>query len=78
MLSVYPNPVQRKCINVHLNFAPLSTDQIVVIDNLGVEVYRGGITNFNESITINGLPNGLYYLAYVSVGFQQKIRVLVD
>ena len=77
-MAVYPNPSSGEFISFSVNFNPGESDRIVLVDQLGVEVFRGQANEAQSSISFeNKLRPGVYMLRYVATGFEQTTRVLV-
>jgi hypothetical protein len=77
-LGVYPNPSNGESISFVLNYSHQESDRIVVIDQLGVEVYNGAAPGSENSIVFqNPLQPGFYMLRYISNDFEQVTRVMV-
>lgn len=77
-LTVYPNPSGGRDIMVRVNFSPQESDRILIIDQLGVELYSGPATSAGSSISIpRSLSAGVYMLRYVSRDFEQVTRIMV-
>jgi hypothetical protein len=78
-ITLYPNPCNGTSIILNANFAPLANDYVSVINNFGLEVYRGAIKDFkNELLFKNGLRAGLYHLIYVTDGQKQQVKFVVE
>ncbi|MBC7536911.1 MAG: T9SS type A sorting domain-containing protein, partial [Ferruginibacter sp.] len=82
-ISVYPNPVENKIIQLHFINQAAGTYQLKLTNNLGQPVYSSGITvsDFSSIHSINvghGLPSGSYLLNALSAeGKKTVLRVLV-
>lgn len=78
ILSVYPNPSNGEGIAFRANFTCQQSDRIILIDQLGVEVFSGLASATESSIIFqNRLQPGVYMLRYVSKDFEQVTRVVV-
>lgn len=78
-MAVYPNPSGGETISFRINFTSEETDQIILIDQLGIEVYKAPATVAESNIAFgNALRPGIYMLRYVSKDFQQVTRLLVQ
>lgn len=79
ILAVYPNPSNGEHIAFRPNFNYQETDRIILIDQLGVEVFSGLASATESSIIFqNPLQPGVYMLRYVSKDFEQVTRVVVS
>lgn len=77
-MAVYPNPSAGDFIVFSVNFNPSESDRIVLVDQLGVEVFNGQALISMNSISFNNkLRPGVYLLRYVANGFEQTTRILV-
>ena len=77
-LAVYPNPSNGERISFRANFHYQESDRIVLIDQLGVEVFNRLAANMENHILFpNVLQPGIYMLRYTSKDFEQVARVVV-
>jgi hypothetical protein len=77
-MAVYPNPSTGDFISFSVNFNPGESDRIVLVDQLGVEVFSGQAIVAESSIRFkNKLRSGVYILRYIANGFEQTTRILV-
>ncbi len=77
-LSVYPNPSSGKSISFDINFNPSDNDQILLINNLGIELLRQPVKDFkNQLVFDDALSPGVYMLKYLSRDFESITRVMV-
>lgn len=78
VLSVYPNPSNGEGIAFRANFNCQESDRIIVIDQLGVQVFSGLASAAESNIIFQDrLQPGVYMLRYVSKDFEQVTRVVV-
>lgn len=77
-LTVYPNPSSGGAIFFSTNFNPGESARIVIVNQLGVEVFRGPARARDADISFTDkLLAGIYFLRYVSEDFQQTARIVV-
>lgn len=77
-VEVYPNPSAGDKIFFQINFSPSELDRIVLLDQLGVEVYNALAGTSGNAISLpEVLPAGVYLLRYVSGDVQQTVKLLV-
>ena len=77
-LAVYPKPSNGERISFRANFHYQESDRIVLIDQLGVEVFNRLAANMENHILFpNVLQPGIYMLRYTSKDFEQVARVVV-
>lgn len=77
-LTVYPNPSSGGAISFRTNFNPTESARVTIVNQLGVEIFRGTATASEVNIPFDGrLPAGIYFLRYVSEDFEQTARVVV-
>lgn len=78
-LLVYPNPSSGKSISFEINFSPSERDQILVVNNLGVELVRLPAYQTENNIQFpHELASGVYILKYISTNFQLSSRLMVN
>lgn len=78
ILSAFPNPSSGNDLSFSLNFNPEESDRIVVIDQMGVEVFNAPAASAQSTITFSApLSPGVYILKYRSATSQQATRVVV-
>lgn len=77
-LAAYPNPSSGESISFNFNFDPQENDRIVLIDQMGSEVFSASATStHNEIVFDSRLRPGIYMLRYVSAEFEQTSRIVV-
>lgn len=77
-IAVYPNPSNGETIAFRANFNYDESDRIILIDQLGVEVFNGMASIVgNKIIFPNALQPGVYMLRYISRDSDQVSRVVV-
>ena len=77
-LTVYPNPLEDRHIGFRVNFSPQESDRIMLIDQIGLELYNAPAITVDNSISLPAsLPPGVYMLRYVSQDFEKVTRVVV-
>lgn len=77
-LAIYPNPSNGELISFRTNFSPSESDRIVLLDQLGVEIFNAHASTTENNISFqNKLRAGIYMLRYVSKDFEQTARVVV-
>ena len=77
-LSAYPNPSSGEVISFSFNFAPEESDRIILMDQLGVEVYSAPVSGVTDRIVLQErLAPGIYMLKYRSANSEQVTRILV-
>lgn len=77
-LAVFPNPSSGEVISFRTNFSPSETDRIVVLNQLGVEIFNAHASATQNQVSIPGkLLPGIYMLRYVSKDFVQTARVVI-
>jgi hypothetical protein len=78
-ISVFPNPSSGRVIGFTTNFSPDESDRVILIDQLGNEVFSDLASRIdNSSIVLsNELRPGVYMIRYVSKQFEQTARVIV-
>src|SRR5687768_17280615 len=78
-LAVYPNPTSGDLIAFRTNFNPSESDRIVLINQLGVEIFSGRASAAQNSISFSDrLRPGIYMLRYVANGYEQTTRVFIN
>lgn len=78
-LFVYPNPSSGNSISFGINFNPSESDQILIVNNLGVELARLPVYQTENNIQFsNELASGVYILKYISPNFQLTSRLMVN
>jgi hypothetical protein len=74
-----PNPFSGKLIRFDINFNPSDNDQVILLNNLGVELLRQQVSDFNNEHIFDGdLSSGTYLLKYISRDFERVTRVMVS
>jgi len=77
-LTAYPNPVEGRAIGFRVNFSPQESDRIIIIDQVGIELYNAPAITVDNTISLpESLPPGVYMLRYVSQDFEKVTRVIV-
>ena len=77
-LAVYPNPSSGVGISFSTNFNPGESSRIVIVNQLGVEIYRGPAIAREAVISFGDrLRAGIYFLRYISEDFTQTARIVV-
>lgn len=77
-VAVYPNPSEGNAISFRTNFSPSETDRIVLLDQVGIEVFNAYATGMENTLSFeNILPAGVYTLRYLSKHFEATARVVV-
>lgn len=77
-IAVYPNPSSGHLITFRTNFNASENDRVLLIDQLGVEIFSGRVAESQNSIAFqNTLRPGVYMLRYVSDGFEQVTRIVI-
>lgn len=77
-LAVYPNPSSGEVISFRTNFSPAESDRIIVLNQLGVEIFNDYASTAQNSISFqNRLRPGVYFLQYRSEYFKHVSRVIV-
>ena len=77
-LAVYPNPSNGERIAFRSNFGYQESDRIIIIDQLGVEVFSGLASATESTITFqNPLQPGVYMLRYIAKDVEHVTRVVV-
>ncbi|MEO5600024.1 MAG: T9SS type A sorting domain-containing protein [Cyclobacteriaceae bacterium] len=77
-LAVFPNPSTGEVISFRTNFSPSESDRIVILNQLGVEIFNGHASASQNQISVEGkLRAGMYMLRYVSKDFEQTARIVV-
>lgn len=77
-LAVYPNPSTGESIAFRLNFNPQESDRIVLIDQVGVQVFAAPAAETENIIVFTRpLQPGIYTLRYISTDFEQVSRVVI-
>lgn len=77
-VSVFPNPSIGNEISFVTNFAPSEKDRVIVRDQLGVVLINSSILEVKSSLIFKSqLKAGVYYLQYISPGFESTSRIFV-
>lgn len=77
-LAVYPNPSSGSSIFLSTNFHPDESSRIVIVNQLGDEIFRGPAMERSGAISFGeGLRPGIYFLRYISADFTQTARIVV-
>ena len=77
-LAVYPNPSTGDFIAFDVNFTPEESAMIVLVDQLGVEIFRAPANSGERRIALaNRLHPGIYFPRYVSNDFERVTRIVV-
>lgn len=76
-LGVYPNPSTGEEISFHLNFNPEESDRIVLIDQMGVELYNAPASGSINIVFAERLNPGVYFVQYRGERFEQVKRIIV-
>lgn len=80
-LTVWPNPFSGQLGVAAGNLDPAAETQITVVDVLGKVVYTGSYsskTEFRETLDLNGVNKGLYFVKVSNGQFQAVCRVVKD
>jgi hypothetical protein len=65
-LEVYPNPASNSA-NVKLNVNDISEAQVMVVNGMGKEVYKGVLSSdLQSTINVSGLEPGIYFVKVTS------------
>jgi hypothetical protein len=75
-VAVYPNPLNGNIVSFRTNFSPSESDRVVLLNQLGGEVYNG-MAGTNSILLQNKLRSGVYVLRYIAKDFEQVVRVVV-
>jgi hypothetical protein len=77
-LAVFPNPASGRVISFSTNFSPEESDRVMLVDQLGNEIFSDLASRVGNSIVLtNELRSGVYMIRYVSKEFEQTARVIV-
>ena len=77
-MEVYPNPVTQGRFTLKVNFELNSNAAIMVMDMKGYEVYRAGISGFEQEHYLPGsLASGYYIVRVVSGGESHQERIVI-
>jgi hypothetical protein len=77
-LLVYPNPTTGDVISFRLNFTPAESDRIVLLNQLGMEVFNSRVTGLQNNMSFsNPLRTGVYVLRYISKDFEEATRIVI-
>jgi hypothetical protein len=75
---VNQNPSTGEGISFSTNFDASQSDNIVLIDNLGKEIKRGGVSQLNGQVTFDSsVTPGVYLLKYFTDGTALSTRIVV-
>jgi hypothetical protein len=78
VVSAYPNPSSGEFISFGFNFNAEESDRIILIDQLGIEVYSAPVSgNADRIVFQERLSPGIYMLKYRSAGHEQVTRLIV-
>jgi len=78
-LSIYPNPSSGKSFSFGINFNPSERDQVLLINNFGVELLRLPITETENNISFESdLSPGVYIVKYISSDFELVSRLMIS
>ncbi len=77
-MEVYPNPVTQGRFTLKVSFELNSNAAIMVMDMKGYEVYRAGISGFEQEHNLPGsLASGYYIVRVVSGGESHQERIVI-
>lgn len=77
-MEVYPNPVTQGRFTLKVNFELNSDAVIMIMDMKGHEVYRAGISGFEQEHYLPGsLTSGYYIVRVVSGGESHQERIVI-
>ena len=82
-ISIYPNPIRNKFINIRFSNIPHGKYQLLVYNSLGVQVFRatiehaGGSSTQNFSLPFN-IKTGVYVLKIINETFDFTNRIIVE
>lgn len=77
-VAVYPNPASGEFISFAANFSSEASADIVLVDQLGIEVFRLKTSAVQNTISFeNKLRPGIYFLRYASNELESVTRVVV-
>ena len=76
-VAVYPNPSTGEGVSFRSNFHHDESDRIVIIDQVGVEVFNAPATGTEISFP-NALRPGIYMLRYIGGNHEQVHRIIIQ
>ena len=76
-MTVYPNPSSGDVIAFRTNFDGTGADRVMLLDQLGTEIFNAPVSETNSINFQNRLRQGVYLLRYVSDGFEQTTRIVI-
>jgi hypothetical protein len=78
-ISVYPNPAGDQ-VNLEISNSVMGSISVNVIDAMGVTVkryqYSKEATLMQQTLSLNGLPTGLYFIRMQSAGWTETRKIL--
>jgi len=76
---VYPNPIYNHTIRFKRNFQPSEADCLTIFDQVGHLIKTVAMNSIEDEIILDeGFEAGIYYLNYISEGYDEVVRIIVD